>query len=98
MTWGKNLYRSLSMSEQVKMIYQDQLITVQENLDVKAVKEDYASVPVHLWYDIIPSTYPFPSVLEGKYRQCLCTALNKFRSFIPRIWFQLIYSSFVRYL
>ena len=80
------------------MVSQSKLLTVQSNVDVKAVKEDDTSVPVHLWYDILISTYPVLSMLEGKLHQCLCTDLNKFSNFILRIWFQSVYSSFERYL
>ena len=45
----------------------------------KSGKEEDTSVSVHLWDDRIPSTHPVTPVLEGKPRQCLCTALDKFR-------------------
>ena len=88
---------SLSIPEPVKMISQAQFLPVKANVDVKAVKEDDAGVPVHLWNDILISTYPAPSVLDAKSRQFLCTALNKFRNFTFRIWFQYVYLSFMRY-
>ena len=62
------------------------------------MKEDDAGVPVHLWYDILISTHPVLSVLEGKTHQFLCTALNKFRNFTLRICFQSVYLSFMKYL
>ena len=51
-----------------------------------------------MWDDILVSTYPVPSVLEGKSRQYLCNDLNKIRDFILRIWVHSVYSSFVPYL
>ena len=57
-------------------------------MDVKEVGEDDASVSVHLWDDRLIYTYPGPSMLEVKYRQCLCIALNKFNNLALRIWFQ----------
>ena len=80
------------------MISQYQFLHVQAKLDVKSVREDDASVPVHLWDYRLLYNYPVPSVLEVKYRQYLYTALNNYRNFILRLWFQYIYSSFVQYL
>ena len=85
------------MSEPVKIISQAQFLPVQEKADVKLLKEDDASAPVHLWDNRLLSTYLVPSVFEEKFCQCLCTALNKSRNFILRFWFQFVYSSFVRY-
>ena len=53
------------MSEPVNMISQYQFLPIQAKVYVKLAKEDYASVPVHLWDDRVLSTYPVPSVLEG---------------------------------
>ena len=86
------------MSKPVKMISQYTCLPTQSQVNVKSVKEEDTSVPVHVWYNILRCTYPVPSVLEGKFHQFLCTALNKFRNFILRILFQSFYSSFVRYL
>ena len=62
------------------------------------MKEDDDSVLVHLCDDRFISTYLVPLELEGKCRQFLCTSIDKFRDFVFRIWFQSVYSSFVKYL
>ena len=54
------------MSETDKTIFQDQFLPVQANVDVKSVKEDDYSVPVHLWYDRLLSAYPVTMLLEVK--------------------------------
>ena len=79
------------------MISQYTCLPTQSQVNVKSVKEEDTSVPVHVWYNILRCTYPVPSVLEGKFHQFLCTALNKFRNFTFRIWFQYVYLSFMRY-
>ena len=50
---GSHFSRSLSMSEPVKMISQAQFLPLKPKVDVKAVKENDSSVPVHLWDDRI---------------------------------------------
>ena len=63
----------------MKIIYQAQFLTLQAKVDVKSVNEDDAILPLHLWDDVLFSTYPGTLMLEGKYRQYLWTTLNKFR-------------------
>ena len=59
------------MSEPGKKIFQAQFLPVQAKVDVKSVKEDDYSVPVHLWYDRLLSAYPVIMLLEVKSGQGL---------------------------
>ena len=86
------------MSEPGKKIFQAQFLPVQAKVDVKSVKEDDYSVPVHLWYDRLLSDYSVTMLLEVKSGQGLWTALNKFSKFALVILSQSIYSSFFRFL
>lgn len=64
----------------------------------KAVKNDDAEVPVHIWNSKLISDYPMPDVIAQKSRATIEWSLDIIRKFMLAIWFRSIFLSFRRFL